>query len=184
MKNNRAVLTIVVIVLVVAVGWWLFGRRSTGERMDFLERFAEAQKRPDEGLFAVTTATLNGETRRAISIQPASGTRLVWKVRIPEDGWLRVALGMHPDAWEQEGNGVKFLVGISDGRAFETLFEQHLHPYANAADRKWVPLTVDLSSYSSEEVELIFNTYSHQPGESDDQRGDLPLWGDPEIVIR
>jgi hypothetical protein len=184
MKNNRAILTAVVVVLVVVLGWFLFGRRGAGEHVDLIERFADAQKRPDPALFSVADVTLAGETRRAIAVMPTVGTRIVWNVRIPDDGWLRVALGMHPDSWEQEGDGVNFLVGISDGRAFETLFEHHLHPFANTADRKWAPLTVDLSSYAGEEVELIFNTYSHLPGESDDQRGDLPLWGDPEIVIR
>jgi hypothetical protein len=184
MNNNRAVVTAVVIVLVIALGWWLFGRRATGEHVNLIERFEDAQKAPDPALFAVHEVELAGETRQAIAVQPASGTRLTWRVYVPDDGWLRVALGMHPDSWQQEGDGVNFFVGISDGRAFEMLFEQHLHPFANEADRKWVPLTVDLSSYAGEEVELVFNTRASLHGQPEDQRGDLPLWGDPEIVIR
>jgi hypothetical protein len=184
MQNNRAVVTAIVVVVVIVLGWWLFGRRGAGEHVDLLERFEGAQKRPDAGLFSVGEFELAGETRRGIAVQPATGTRLVWSLVVPDDGWLRVSLGMHPDSWTEEGDGVNFLVGISDGRAFETLFEQHLHPFANAADRKWIPLTVDLSAYAGEQVELIFNTYASLPGEHDDQRGDLPIWGQPEIAIR
>jgi hypothetical protein len=46
------------------------------------------------------------------------------------------------------------------------------------------PLTVDLSSYAGEEVELVFNTRASLTGQPEDLRGDLALWGDPEIVIR
>ena len=35
---------------------------------------------------------------------------------------------MKPEAWEKEGDGVLFLVGVSDGRAFEELFTQHVEP--------------------------------------------------------
>ncbi len=184
MKANRAVLTAIVVVVVLVLGWWLFGRRGPREGVDLLAGFEQAQKRPNPTVFSIVDATLDGETKTAIAIAPTAGTRITWKIRVPDDGWLRVSLGMHPDSWEKEGDGVKFLVGVSDGRAFDSLFEQHLHPFANKADRKWIPLTVDLSTYSGEEVDLIFNTYASLPGQPHDERDDRPLWGAPEIVIR
>ena len=36
---------------------------------------------------------------------------------------MKVSLGMKPEAWDKEGNGVYFLAGVSDGRAFEKLFD-------------------------------------------------------------
>jgi hypothetical protein len=184
MKGNRAVLTAVVVVVVIILGWWLFGRGGRGERVDLLERFGDAQKRPKAELFSIVDATLAGETKRAIAIDPTSGTRLIWKVRVPDDGWLWVSMGLKPEAWDKEGDGIKFLVGVSDGRAFEELFAQHLNPFAQPGDRKWVPVRVDLSTYAGEEVDIIFNTYSSPPGAGDDQRNDLGLWGSPEIVVR
>lgn len=182
--KNRAVLTAIVIVAVVVLGYWLFGRRSAEARIDLIAQFGEAQKRPAPELFSVVDATLAGETKKAIQVSPAAGTRLVWKARVPDDGWLWVSLGMQPEAWEKEGDGIKFLVGVSDGRAFEELFSQHLNPYANPGERKWLPVRVDLSTYAGEVVDVIFNTYSSAPGHGDDQRNDLGLWGSPEIVVR
>ena len=185
MKGNRAVLTVVVLVAVIVLGWWLFFRGDRAGRVDLIERFGEAQqKRPSPDLFSVVDATLAGETKKAIAVNPTTGSRIVWRVRVPDDGWLWVSVGMKPEVWEKEGDGVKFLVGVSDGRAYEQLFEQHVNPFANAGDRKWLPVRVDLSTYAGEEIELIFNTYSSPPGQGDDQRNDLALWGSPEVVVR
>lgn len=183
MKGNRAVLTAVVVLVVVVVGWWLFGRGSRAGGADLIEQFAQTEKRPPD-LFAVKEVALAGETKRAVSVGAAAGTRLIWKVTVPDDGWLWVSVGMDPSVWEKEGDGVKFLVGVSDGRAFESLFEQHLNPFANPADRKWIPVRVDLSSYAGEQVDVIFNTFSSPSGGGDDRRNDLALWGTPEIVVR
>ena len=92
MKMNRAVLTAVVIVLLAGAGWYMF-RRGSAERIDLLERYDQAEKKG--GAFNVADATLAGETKRAISA-PANG-RLIFRVRVPEDGWLRVSLGVKPD---------------------------------------------------------------------------------------
>ena len=184
MKGNRAVLTAVVIVVVLIAGWWLFRRGAPAGAVHLVDKFAEVKKQPDDpALYSVVDATLNGETRKSIAVARAAGSRLTWRVAIPDDGWLSVAVGLKPEAWTQEGDGVLFYVGVSDGRAYEALFSQHVHPFANSGDRKWIPVMVDLSAYAGEDVDLIFNTRSGQP-EKGDVRGDLALWGQPEIVQR
>jgi hypothetical protein len=184
MKGNRAVVTAALVVVLLLVGWWLYNRSHPVAAVQLIDRLAEARKQPDDAsLYSVVDANLNGETRKAIAVAPAMGTRLTFRVAIPDDGWLSVALGMKPEAWTQEGDGVLFYVGVSDGRAFEQLFSQHVHPFANQGDRKWIPAMVDLSAYSGEEVELIFNTRSGKP-EKGDIRGDYALWGEPTIVQR
>jgi hypothetical protein len=184
MKGNRTVVTAVVVLLVLLAGWWLFFRNRSAGTVDLIARFDAAEKRPEPGLFSVADVTLNGETLRAITMQPAVGTRLVFRVRIPDDGWLRVSLGLKPEAWEKQGDGIKFLVGISDGRAFEPLFSQYLNPFGNPADRRWTPVMVDVSAYAGEDVDLILNTYGSPEGGSGDIQNDLGLWGRPEIVVR
>jgi hypothetical protein len=184
MKGNRAVLTAVVIAVVLLLGWWLFGRGGDRARVDLVETFGQAEKRPNAEVFAIEDVNLGGETKKAIALKPATGTRVIWKVRVPDDGWLWVSIGMKPEAWQNEGNGVKFQVTVSDGRASETLFEHQLNPFATQADRKWLPVRVDLSTYSGEQVELRFNTYASPAGQPPDERNDLAVWGTPEIVVR
>jgi hypothetical protein len=179
MKTNRAVLTAVVIVVVAVAGWWLF-RRGNAERVDLMAMYDQAKK--VGGSFSVADATLAGETKKAI-VAPANG-RVIFHVRVPDDGWLKVSLGMKPEAWTVEGNGVYFYAGVSDGKSFEQLFNQTLNPFANASERRWVPVTVDLSAYAGEDVDLILNTVASGPGGPPDDRGDMPLWGAPEVVRR
>lgn len=179
MKSSRAVLTAVVIIIVAAAGWFVF-RRGSSERIDLLTQFDQAIKKG--GTFTVADVTLAGETKRAI-VAPAN-SRITFRVRVPDDGWLKVSLGVKPEAWTIEGNGVYFYAGVSDTRAFEPLFNQTLHPFANPSERRWIPVTVDLSAYAGEEMEVILNTLASGPGGPPDDRGDMPLWGAPEIVRR
>jgi hypothetical protein len=183
MKGNRAVLAAVVILVVLVAGWWLFRRGAPTSTVQLIDRFGEAKKQPEAGIFSVADVALNGESKRAVVIAPTVGSRLTWRAAVPDDGWLSVLVGMKPEAWTQEGDGVLFYVGVSDGRAYEQLFSQHVHPFANNGDRKWIQVMVDLSAYAGEEVDLIFNTRSGQP-EKGDIRADMALWGQPEIVQR
>src|SRR5713101_7918443 len=121
MKMNRAVLIAAVIVVLAAAGWYMF-RRGSAARIDLL-----AQKKG--GTFALVDATLAGDTKKAIAAPPNG--RIIFHVRVPEDGWLKVSMGLKPEAWTIEGNGVYFYAGVSDGRAFEKLFEQTLNPFKN-----------------------------------------------------
>jgi hypothetical protein len=184
MKGNRAVLAAVVLVVLAIVGWWVFKRTSGGEPIDLLAGFAAAEKRPSNELFSVADVTLAGETKHAVAIQPTVGTRVTYKVRMPDDAWLRVSVGLKPEAWTQQGDGVLFRVAVSDGRTHDPLFTQHVNPFANAGDRRWIPVYVDLSAYAGEEVSLIFSTNSSSPGMGENHDNDLALWGAPEIVIR
>ena len=180
MKMNRAVLTAVVIVVLAGAGWWIF-RRGSAQRIDLLTLYQQAEKR-GAGPYALVDATLAGDTKKAISTPPNS--RIIFRVRVPEDGWLKLSLGMKPEAWTIEGNGVYFYAGVSDGRAFEKLFEQTLNPFANPSERRWIPVMVDLSAYAGEEMQIILNTVASGPGGPPDERGDMPLWGAPQIVRR
>jgi hypothetical protein len=182
MKGNRAVLTAIVVVVLVVAGWWLFKRGNRGPSVDLISIFPTATKKAPSGVAELADADLNGEKRHAIYTVPPS--RITWKLHVPEDGWLKVDLGMKPESWDKEGNGVWFYVGVSDGHTYEELFNQHVDPYNNKSDRKWTPVFVDLSAYAGEEVELVFNTRTSAEKTPEDPRNDLALWGAPEIVIR
>src|SRR5262245_47382480 len=155
MKGNRTVLAAVVVIVLLVVGWWLFKRSSGGEPIDLLAAFATAEKRPSPDVFSTGPATLNGDTKQAIAIQPTVGTRITYKLKVPDDAWLRVAVGLKPEGWDKEGDGVLFRVLVGDGRTSETLFTQHVNPFASPGDRRWIPVYVDMSAYAGENVELM-----------------------------
>ena len=182
MKGNRAALAALIAVVLVLGAWWLFRGSRSSSTIALVDQLQAATKSPAGATFDVADVDLNGEVMRAISANPP--TRITYKVQVPDDGWLRVAVGMKPESWTQEGNGVLFFVGVGDGRKFEILFTQHVNPFANAGDRKWIPVWVDLSAYAGEQVDLIFNTRGGPPDEESDVRNDLALWGAPEIVVR
>ena len=110
MKGNRAVVTAVVIVLVLVLGWYLFRRSSSAGAVDLLAQFDQATKAPADQPFPVAEVTLGSESKRAIAPPGLAGTRLIWKVRVPDDGWLRVNIGMRPESWQKPGDGVLFKV--------------------------------------------------------------------------
>jgi len=184
MKGNRSLVLAVGVVAVLILGWWLFGRGGGGGAIDLIDRFGSAEKRPNDGVFVVGDVTLNGETKKAIAVAPSAGTRITFKTRIPDDGWLRVSVGLKQEAWTQEGDGVRFRAIVSDGRASDELFVQDVNPFLNQTDRKWIPVMVDLSAYAGEEVDVMLNTNASTPGKPGDMRSDLAVWGAPEIVVR
>lgn len=183
-NRNRVVLTVVVLIGVLIAGWWLFRRSGGEQRIDLIASFDTAEKRPDASALTLEEVALNGESKRSIVTSPVPGTRLTYRIRVPDDGWFFVSLGLKPEAWEQEGDGVLFMVGISDGRAYDELFTQHVNPYGDSTNRRWIPVWVDISAYGGEEVDLILNTRSGPPRQEGDLRNDYGVWGAPQIVVR
>lgn len=179
MKSSRAAV-IAVALVVIAVAAWFVLRRGGAEGVDLLTHFEQAKKQG--GTFEVVDVTLGNETKKAIAAPPAG--RITFHVKVPDDGWLKVSLGMKPESWTTEGNGVHFYAGVSDGRSWEVLFTQTVNPFANPSERRWIPVTVDLSAYAGEEMDIILNTLTSGPGVAPDGRGDMPLWGAPEVVRR
>ena len=184
MKGNRSLFIAVGVIAVLILGWWLFSRGRSSGAISLIDRFETAEKKPNPGVFAIEDVTINGETKKSIAVAPGMGSRLIFKSRIPDDGWLRVSVGLKQEAWTQEGDGVRFMALVSDGRASDELFVQDVNPFLNQTDRKWIPVMVDLSAYAGEVVDVIFNTYGSGPGKGADLRNDLAVWGSPEIVIR
>ena len=182
MKGNRAVLVAVVAVVLIAGGWWLFRKGSGAPTVDLIDTLSSAQVRPAERKANVIDVNLNGESHRAIEAEPPM--RIIWKTRIPDNAWLKVNVGLKPEAWTAEGDGVLFYVGVSDGRTFDKLFEQVVNPFNQPGDRKWIQVMVDLASYAGEEVEVIFNTVNSADRKPHDPRNDFAVWGAPEIISK
>ncbi len=172
--------------VIVIGGFWLWRRGSRGpELVDLVQEFPTAAKRtnmPPDKAFKVEEVTIDGQTLRAIFAHPTS--RIIWKIRVPDDGWLRTSLALKPEAWQREGDGVLFRVGISDGRKYDELLNQHVDPIRTPADRRWIPVTLDLAAYGGQTVEVIFNTNVGPPRSTSSATNDWSVWGAPQIFVR
>lgn len=171
------------VLLVVAAGGWALLRRDTPRpALALLNVFESAEKRPAPDLFSVKGVTINGERRMAISAPPAS--RVIFHVVIPHNAWLRTLIALEPEAWEEEGDGVLFRIGVADGTGYQELFSQHVNPYSVEGDRRWLPVSIDLTGLGGRTVDLIFNTNSSLPGGGDNRQGDRPVWGEPYLHLK
>lgn len=183
---KRSVWLLIGVVLVVLAGWW-FLRPHGAEHVtvNLIDQFPNAKdKRPLPGIFSVIDATINGVTKRSIHVKQTS--RIVFGVTVPENGEFRVSLGLLPEAWTTPGDGVLFRVLLGAGGPPEEILNLDLNPYGNPSDRVWRDVSLDLSEYAGENVDLFLNTNNSPPSRPprDDANGDLAVWGNPRIVAR
>lgn len=183
---KRPLWLLVGVVGLVAIGWFAL-RQGSGETVavDLISEFDRAvDKRPNPQVFSVGEATLAGVTKRAIIVHDPS--RLQYSVTVPDNGELRVSLGIREEGWTVEGDGVLFRVLLGAGAPPEEILNLVINPYGNPADRRWHDITLDLSEYAGEQVNLFFNTNSSPPMRPpiDNRAGDLAVWGEPRIVAR
>jgi hypothetical protein len=158
--------------------------RTPETAIDLIAAFDEAEKRshrPVEETFAVTELEVDGQRRRAIAAHPLS--RLIWRITVPRHALLQTWIAVDPEVWDLEGDGVQFRIGVSDGSQYDELLRQHVDPISRRGDRRWVPITLDLSEYQGQAVELIFNTDHGPPDAPVDSRNDRAVWGEPAVLV-
>jgi hypothetical protein len=185
MKQYRWLILGVVVGVGALAAYLLVGRGHDKVATDLIEAFPNAVKKsvvqPPDQPFAIVSATVGHETKRSI-FTPGAG-RITWHVPIPDNGWISVSMALKEEAWTLPGDGVQFRIGVSDGHTYDPLLTVLLDPFDNASDRRWDSVTLDLSPYAGQTVDVIFNTDPGLPSHND-VRNDLALWGDPRIVIR
>jgi hypothetical protein len=186
LNNKKIVAALAVLVIVVAaVAFWMLRKGGREVAVDLVGQLADAQKQtnwhePGEEPFTVKDVTLEGQTHKAIFAPPFS--RIRWKVEVPRRGALEVFFAVREDAWNAEGNGVQFRIGVSDGRTYEEYLREVVNPKARERDRRWMSATIDLSAYEGQLVEINLNTDAGPPKDDTDRRNDFAVWGEPRIV--
>ncbi len=146
-------------------------------RVDLVERFGEVEKRPVTATFDVRPVRMMAVTQPAVSAPVPS--RLTWSVTIPDHARLAVALAVDEDA-AAAGQTIEFRIGISDGSTYADLLVRRVNPGDNPADRGWLPVTIDLESYSGRRVGLIFGTNTLAPL-APGTRAPAAYWGAPVL---
>ena len=106
--------------------------------VDLIQRLDTAEQRPADPppreWCVAKEASLGGEPKLAIAVLPSS--RLTWKVTVPPGASLRAWIGLEPDAWNGEGDGVLFRIGVSDGSGFRDLLVRQVNPFRVPGDRR------------------------------------------------
>jgi len=188
LKNKRVLAGLaVVVILVAAAAFWMLRKGGTAVAVDLVSLLPEAEKRsnwnePGDAPFTVKEITLAGETHKAIFAPPHS--RIRWKIEVPRRGTIETFYGVREDAWNAEGNGVQFRIGVSDGRTYEEYLREVVNPKGRDRDRRWLSATIDLSAYEGQLVELNFNTDPGPPKDAGDKRNDFAVWGEPRVTSR
>ncbi len=103
---------------------------------------------------------------------------MTWRLELATTVRLKTGIGLLPDAWPRSGDGAGFRVLLDDGRR-RTLFHAHLDPRRRAADRRWIPVDIDLSPWAGQVVLLTLAT---DPGPAADPTWDWAVWRDPTLV--
>ena len=187
LKNTKlvaAVITVAVVIVILAV--WNAKRGSEFVSVDLLSQLTDAQKRTSwdqtpEPAFSVKDTTIAGQTHKAIFAPPFS--RIKFKIEVPKRASLEVYYALREDAWNADGDGAQFRIGVSDGRTYDEYLKEAINPKMRDRDRKWLPAIIDLSAYEGQMVEIVLAT---DPGPPDhkDARNDFCVWGDPKIKRR
>jgi hypothetical protein len=176
---------IVVVVAVVAVAGYLWLQRDSGSGdIDLVEAFRAAEKRTSKdpaAAFSMDPQTIKGETKPSIYAHPPS--RIIFHdIKVPPRAKLELFLALREEAWPKGTDGVYFRVGISVGPSYKDLLQRNVDPYRVEGDRGWIPISLDLSEYAGQTVNVVFNTHESMPGRVPNDLFDFAVFGAPRIV--
>ena len=184
LRRSRAPLIgVAAVIAAAAVIWMSTGRQSEAPSLSLVDAYPDTVKRsafPEVEAFSVYDASVAGETKRVVYARPPS--RITWRMTPPPESKLQAWLALRSESWIQVGNGVVFRIGVSDGRTYHELLTRHVNPYGTPGDRRWIPVTIDLTPFGGKAVDLIFNTDPGPAGVPADGRNDLALWGEPTVA--
>lgn len=159
------------------------GAASQRERVvvDLARRFPEAEKRTSmpslhEG-FALFDYPTVGVVEPCILALPFS--RITWTVDVGPSSMLAVRVGLRPDTWPLEGDGATFRVAVAGPRGYEELRRADVNPQHYETDRRYQLWRFDLSRFSGERLNIVFNV---EPGPSGNAVNDAAMWCAPRLI--
>lgn len=147
----------------------------------FLLRFQEARIATDDpARVGVYTFDLDGDRRPTLWLHPPS--RVTYQLVPPPRAALRTAIALRPAVWSSDkGDGVVFEVLVEEAGVRRTLFSRYLDPKHDPEDRRWEPVTIDLSRYAGRAITLTFATSGGPAGNID---YDWAGFGNPTLEAR
>jgi hypothetical protein len=177
---------VIVLVAVVAVAVYTWLQRGGGDdgSIDLVEAFRAAEKRTAQdpaAAFSMDPQTIKGDTKPSIYAHPPS--RIIFHdIKVPPNSKLELFLALREEAWPKGTDGVYFRVGVSVGTDYKDLLQRNVDPFHVEADRGWIPISIDLSEYGGQTVNVVFNTHESLPGRVPNGLFDFAVFGAPRIV--
>lgn len=131
----------------------------------------------DDSRIELRDVAMSGTERPAIFAHPVS--EISWRLRINPGAKLTFRIGLHPDSWATNGDGVTFEVLVRGLVGRTTIFSRHIDPAHHPEHQGWTNCSVDLGEYAGETREITLRT---DPGPAGDPAYDWALWGDPQLM--
>lgn len=115
---------------------------------------------------------------QALLCHPDAGVSV--DVDVPRPGRIETALALAPAVWALNRSGAVFTLSAAthDGR-WQASVSRQVNPGRRLADRRWVPLTLDLPAAACGPVTVTLATRVPSGG---DHGHNWALWADPEVV--
>jgi len=151
-----------------------FLARLDRARIDHLDR---RQFRPfiHEGVLAIA-----GDRRATLFEHPNSRVTF-HQIEVAQRGVLRFGHAVDPAVWEKGGDGVEFVVEVSDPVSRRTArYSRYLDPKHLPSERRWLGAEIDLHPFVGSRVEISFAT---DCGPENNADFDWAHWSDPTIVV-
>jgi hypothetical protein len=121
-----------------------------------------------------------GEHRYVLYLQPESSIEFPL-VRLGARPSFRFGIGLNPDVWERETDGVEYRVTLNTATGTRhEVYRRYLDPRHKTADRRWFDESVSLSAFAGTEVKVILST---GPGPYGNADFDWSVWSGPMLVM-
>jgi GT2 family glycosyltransferase len=102
-------------------------------------------------------------------------------VTVPPRGRFHAWLALQPEVWDKNKTGATFRVTVAAANGTPRTREWTINPHRIARHRRWVPVSLPLSRFAGQQVELTLATKLPPGGKPADA---WALWGDPAIMER
>ena len=137
-----------------------------------------------EKLVETRQFTIGGEPKAVLYEHPPYD-RLPFTIDVtPAKRRFFFSIAMDPSVYDGSqptcGDGVEFRLEARDSAGrIAPLYSRYIDPKHNQAERNWIEVSVDLTSYVGQSVTLLFTT---SPGPAGDTCMDWAGWGDPHFA--
>lgn len=153
------------------VSW--FEKKQDGDLLPLMQKGAITT--PKRAFVTRGVCSIDGDCRESMYAHPPSSIAI--RCDIAEDTDLTFAIALHPDVYEKEGGGVRFIIRRRD----DVIYDRVLHPKQKIEDRGWKTERLSLTNFVGKRIDLVFETQAFPSGQIDFCTA---CWAAPRLISR